>query len=96
MWDLVVQKLVENSILGVVLVPLGFFTYKIYADLRRIEEKRVTEAQSVVTQLLNLNNAWNTTINTFLVASETQKEIHKDIKEIVKDLRDTMAECKKR
>jgi hypothetical protein len=96
MWDVVVQKLVENSILGVVLIPLGYFTYKMYADLRSIEGKRVTEAQSVVTQLLNLNNAWNTTINSFLVANETQKEIHKDIKEIIKDLRDTMVDCKKR
>ncbi len=94
--DPVVQELLKLTILGPILVALGWYTWRIYQDLQSVQKERFDEAKAIVDKLLKLNTEWNATISSAIGAADVRKEQIQQAREVVEDLRKIVIELRAR
>jgi len=58
----VAAELIKNGFLGVAVLGLSIFVWRMYSGMREVQERRVVEAQQVLDKLLELTNKWNEAI----------------------------------
>lgn len=92
--DEAIKEIVNSSVIGalfvLVVVPLAIYAYKITNSLRKALGERTKDAKEMINKLLELNNAWNSTINDQVQFFETQKLVLMEIKEIAGKAKDVL------
>jgi chromosome condensin MukBEF ATPase and DNA-binding subunit MukB len=92
----VIKGFLQLGILGPVLAVLARYTWKLHRDLREVEAKRTHDAQAVTQKLLELNDKWNQVIHSQLMSVEAQRDLLKEIKENLWEVRDALLEASSR
>jgi hypothetical protein len=92
----VIKGLLQLGILGPVLAALALYTWKLHRDLREVEAKRTYDAQAVTQKLLELNDKWNQVIHSQLMSVEAQRDLLKEIKDNLWEVRDALLEASSR
>lgn len=85
--EAVVSALINAGILGPVLLAVGWYTLRLQAQLRESQEKRVEDAQKVVSQLLELNDRWNASIGHATASTDELRDSLERLHEALKELR---------
>ena len=86
--DAVTAALLNAGILGPVVIAVGWYTLRLQTQLKDSQEKRVEDAQRVVSQLLELNDRWNQAIGEQMTAFDAQRELIERVHETLRDVRD--------
>ena len=84
--EAVLNALLQAGILGPVVICVGWYTLRLQRELKESPEKRVGDAQHVVTQLLELNDRWNEVIQKQATGFDEQKDLIQRIHETMRDL----------
>lgn len=87
MSDAVITALVNAGILGPVLVAVGWYTLRLQGQLKESQEKRVEDAQRVVSQLLDLNDRWNASFNQAAASTDELRDLVARVHDTLRDLR---------
>lgn len=83
--EAVTTALINAGILGPVLIAVGWYTLGLQRQLRESQEKRVEDAQRVVTQLLELNDRWNAS---FMVSTASEERLNESLLRLHEALRE--------
>lgn len=90
------KSLVQLGVLGPVLAALASYCWRLHSDLRKTETLRTADAQAVTNKLIELNNKWIEAISALGTSAEAQREVLREIREMLGDLRDTMIQVSSR
>lgn len=80
-------ELLKVSILGPILVALGYYARKLQSELTEVQEKRVLESKAVTDKLIEITDKWNVAFSAATVALTTLESTLSEVKDAVRDLR---------
>lgn len=92
--DAVATELLKVGPLGAIIIAMGIYIWRMHkenrglqSELGAIHEKRVADSHAVTVTLLQLNDKWNGTVNSFATIMDAQKDAMAEVREALRDLR---------
>ncbi len=88
--DILLQLASHGGPVGAVLALVWLYVRQLHKELTETQNKRVEDAQSMISKLLDLNDKWNETISAQIEASEAQKQLLADLKQGLSSVQDNL------
>lgn len=88
-------ELSKHGILGIILIPVGWYVWQMHKDRRVAETARVTDAQAVVDKLIAINEKWQQAFFTNVETLKTTVETLQQVRAALKDVEDVLADLER-
>jgi len=96
--DAVATELLKVGPLGAIIIAMAIYIWRrdkehrherdrLMTEITTIHERRIADSHAVTTTVLQLNDKWNGTVNSFATIMDAQKDTMVEVREALRDLR---------